>query len=132
MQNNQSIYDAYYRLSNPRKQIEAYVYDVVRSTVPKIELDDVFTTKEEIAHSIQEQLCKSMESFGFDELAGQLRHSLEQLEQGMTTFQRARLFADKMSGGNTSDNIEQQKAKAISKLKILDELGDLANILLEL
>ena len=74
---------------------------------------------------VREQLNKmaSMESFGFDELAGQLRHSLEQLEQGMTTFQRARLFADKMSGGNTSDNIEQQKAKAISKLKILDELN---------
>ena len=63
------IHDAHYRLTNPTKQIESYVFDVVRSSVPKIDLDDVFTTKEEIAHSIQEQLCKSMESFGFAILA---------------------------------------------------------------
>merc|ERR550514_1053716 len=65
VQQNKSIYDAYYRLTNPRKQIEAYVYDVVRSTVPKIDLDDVFTTKEEIAASISESLKQSMASFGY-------------------------------------------------------------------
>ena len=32
------------------------MYDVVRATVPKIDLDDVFTTKEEIAASISESL----------------------------------------------------------------------------
>ena len=37
---DQSIKDAHYRLTNPRTQIESYVYDVIRSTVPKIELDD--------------------------------------------------------------------------------------------
>ena len=37
-------------------QIESYVYDVVRSCVPKIDLDDVFTTKETIAKSISENL----------------------------------------------------------------------------
>merc|ERR1719261_811238 len=65
----ESIKNAHYRLTNPKQQIESYVFDVVRSSVPKIDLDDVFTTKEEIAHSIQEQLCKSMESFGFAILA---------------------------------------------------------------
>jgi hypothetical protein len=53
---DEKIHASYYRLSNPRKQIEAYVYDVVRATVPKIELDDVFLTKEEIARSISENL----------------------------------------------------------------------------
>ena len=48
-----------------RAQIESYVYDVVRSTVPKIELDDVFLTKEEIASSISEALKESMASFGY-------------------------------------------------------------------
>merc|ERR550514_2186286 len=66
VQQNKSIYDAYYRLTNPRKQIEAYVYDVVRSTVPKIDLDDVFTTKEEIAANISESLKESMASFGYE------------------------------------------------------------------
>merc|ERR1719267_416901 len=67
--NDKSIYDSFYRLTNPRKQIEAYVYDVVRSTVPKIDLDDVFTTKEEIAASISLSLKDSMASFGYMILA---------------------------------------------------------------
>ena len=35
-----SIQAAHYRLTNARTQIESYVYDVVRSTVPKIDLDE--------------------------------------------------------------------------------------------
>jgi len=60
-----SIKNAHYRLTNPKQQIESYVYDVVRSSVPKIELDDVFTTKEEISHSIKNELEKAMSSFGY-------------------------------------------------------------------
>ena len=65
----QSIQDSFYRLSNPRQQIEAYVYDVVRSSVPKIDLDDVFTTKEEIAQNIKSELTAAMASFGFTIIA---------------------------------------------------------------
>jgi len=65
IQEDKAIQDAHYRLTNPRTQIESYVYDVVRSTVPKIELDDVFTTKEEIAASISESLKEAMGSFGY-------------------------------------------------------------------
>jgi len=60
------IIDAHYRLTNPRMQIESYVYDVVRSTVPKIDLDDVFITKEEISASISSALKESMASFGYE------------------------------------------------------------------
>merc|ERR1719482_2590362 len=49
--------------------MESYVYDVVRSTVPKIELDDVFTTKEQIADSISDSLKDSMASFGYQILS---------------------------------------------------------------
>jgi len=66
---DEAIVDAHYRLTNPRVQIESYVYDVVRSTVPKIELDDVFTTKEEIATSIKNSLEVSMKSFGYEILS---------------------------------------------------------------
>jgi len=66
---DKSIESAHYRLTNPRSQIEAYVYDVVRATVPKIDLDDVFTTKEEIAASISTSLKEHMSSFGYEILA---------------------------------------------------------------
>ena len=44
----EAIYDAFYRLTNPKSQITAYVFDVVRAIVPKSNLDDVFITKEEV------------------------------------------------------------------------------------
>merc|ERR1719410_3307308 len=64
----ESIKNAHYRLTNP-KQIESYVFDVVRSSVPKIDLDDVFTTKEEIAQNIKSELTSAMSSFGYTILA---------------------------------------------------------------
>merc|ERR1719421_2074025 len=66
---DESIWNAYYRLTNPRSQIEAYVYDVVRATVPKIDLDDVFTQKEEISLSVKTNLEAHMRSFGYEILA---------------------------------------------------------------
>jgi len=59
------VYEAFYKLTNPAAQIEAYVYDVVRSSVPKIKLDDVFTTKDEISASIKRELSESMADYGF-------------------------------------------------------------------
>lgn len=60
-----AIYDAFYKLTDSRSQITSYVFDVVRATVPKIYLDDVFTTKDEIALDVMEELRKAMTSFGF-------------------------------------------------------------------
>jgi len=66
---DEAINAAHYRLTNARSQIESYVFDVVRSSVPKIDLDDVFTTKEEIAKDIKKELEVSMGSFGYEILA---------------------------------------------------------------
>jgi len=60
-----NLFDAYYRLTNPHEQITAYIYDVVRASVPKITLDEVFETKEEIAQTVKEELCKVMEDYGY-------------------------------------------------------------------
>jgi regulator of protease activity HflC (stomatin/prohibitin superfamily) len=61
-----SYMDAFYKLTDSREQIRAYVFDVVRSSVPKIILDDVFTQKEEIAVNVKSELSKSMNSFGYN------------------------------------------------------------------
>ena len=56
---------AFYRLSNPEGQIKSYVFDQVRAEVPEIELDDVFTNKEQIAGAVKEQLASAMDDFGY-------------------------------------------------------------------
>jgi regulator of protease activity HflC (stomatin/prohibitin superfamily) len=57
--------DAFYKLTNPQQQIQAYVFDVVRASVPKIILDDVFEQKDDIAHNVQHELEKVMGVFGY-------------------------------------------------------------------
>jgi len=59
------MYDAFYKLTDSREQIRSYIFDVVRSTVPRINLDDVFTTKEEIAVEVKSMLEKAMTEFGY-------------------------------------------------------------------
>jgi len=60
------IKDSHYRLTNPRVQIESYVFDVVRSELPKLDLDDIFEAKDSIAKSIAENLEASMSTFGYE------------------------------------------------------------------
>ena len=60
------VYDAFYRLNDPKAQINSYVYDVVRASVPKMKLDEVFEKKDDIAKGIKESLDKTMNEFGFD------------------------------------------------------------------
>ena len=53
-------------MTNPRSQIEHYVFDVVRATVPRISLDELFETKDEIAKTVKNELYKVMTSYGFE------------------------------------------------------------------
>lgn len=58
--------DAYYKLSNTREQIQAYVFDVIRASVPRIELDLVFEQKNDIAKSVENELEKAMSTYGYE------------------------------------------------------------------
>ncbi|KAH7686551.1 Stomatin/HflK/HflC family protein [Dioscorea alata] len=58
--------DAFYKLSNTREQIQSYVFDVIRASVPKLNLDDVFEQKNEIAKAVEEELEKAMAAYGYE------------------------------------------------------------------
>ena len=62
----ESAYDAYYRLSDPRGQIQSYVFDVVRSTVPRMDLDEAFASKQDIADATLAQLKDVMQDYGYE------------------------------------------------------------------
>lgn len=59
-------YAAYYRLTNPSGQVESYVFDVVRSTVPRLELDAAFESKKDIANAVKKQLTDAMKDYGYE------------------------------------------------------------------
>ncbi|XP_076897757.1 hypersensitive-induced response protein 1-like [Bidens hawaiensis] len=58
--------DAFYKLSNTKQQIQAYVFDVIRASVPKLLLDDVFLQKNDIAKGVEDELEKAMSGYGFE------------------------------------------------------------------
>ncbi|XP_058747521.1 hypersensitive-induced response protein 1-like [Vicia villosa] len=58
--------DAFYKLTNTREQIQAYVFDVIRATVPKMELDSSFEQKNDIAKAVEEELEKAMSAYGYE------------------------------------------------------------------
>jgi len=58
--------DAFYKLSNTREQIQAYVFDVIRASVPKMNLDDFFEQKNDVAKAVEQELEKVMTNYGFE------------------------------------------------------------------
>lgn len=60
------VYDAFYKLENPRNQVTSYVFDVVRAEVPKMKLDDVFERKDDIAIAVKSELNEAMLEYGYD------------------------------------------------------------------
>ncbi|KAL9237093.1 hypothetical protein vseg_011681 [Gypsophila vaccaria] len=61
----QNADDAFYELQNPREQIQSYVFDVVRARVPRMNLDELFEQKGEVAKSVLEELEKVMGGYGY-------------------------------------------------------------------
>ncbi|MGV6861277.1 MAG: SPFH domain-containing protein [Putridiphycobacter sp.] len=59
------LWDAFYQLDNARHQIASYIFDDVRAEVPKMELDDVFAKKEDIAVAVRQNLSDSMDDYGY-------------------------------------------------------------------
>ena len=59
------VKEAYYSLENAKNQIASYVFDDVRAEVPKLELDDVFAKKEDIAIAVQNNISQSMAEYGY-------------------------------------------------------------------
>jgi len=58
--------DAFYKLSNTKEQIQAYVFDVIRACVPKLNLDAVFEQKNDVAKAVEVELEKAMTNYGFE------------------------------------------------------------------
>lgn len=56
---------AIYRLTNANEQVSAYVFDVVRAEVPKLELDEVFDKKDDVANAVSRELTEAMDDFGY-------------------------------------------------------------------
>lgn len=63
--NENNVTDAYYKLMHPEAQIKSYIEDALRSSVPKLTLDELFEKKDEIALEVQKQVAEEMSTYGY-------------------------------------------------------------------
>ncbi len=83
--------DAFYKLQSPEQQITAFVLNVVRGEVAKMQLRDVFEHQDTIGTAVNQQLSVSMAEFGFlirNALVNEVRPA-EEVVRAMNAVQAA-------------------------------------------
>jgi len=59
------VFEAYYKLSDPKEQIASYVFNVILGHVPKMNLDEAFEQQNAIATAVKQELDGVMAGFGY-------------------------------------------------------------------
>jgi regulator of protease activity HflC (stomatin/prohibitin superfamily) len=62
----QQVQDSYYKLDDPEVQMKSYAFDVVRSHIPSMDLDEAYADADTIAMHIQETLHRNMADYGYE------------------------------------------------------------------
>lgn len=56
---------AFFSLDDPKQQIDAYIENVVRSRTPRMKLDELFESQNDICRSVSEELSDKMKDYGY-------------------------------------------------------------------
>lgn len=122
----EKAYFAFYTLDNAEKQIQSFVFDVVRARVPNILLDDIFSKKDEIANSVREELKEVMNEFGYDIIKAlvtdinpdaKVKAAMNEINES----QRLRVAA--LERGEAEKIIKVKQAEADAESKVLQGQG---------
>lgn len=120
------VYEAFYILDNADAQIQAFVFDVIRARVPLINLDDVFSKKDDIANSVKEELQEVMNDFGYDIIKALVTdiNPDNRVKTAMNEINEAqRLRVAAMERGEAEKILKVKQAEAESESKILQGKG---------
>jgi len=63
---DEKVKDAYYKLDDPEVQMKSYAFDVVRSHIPTMDLDEAYADADTIALHIQTTLQTQMADYGYE------------------------------------------------------------------
>lgn len=122
----EKAYNAFYTLDDAELQIQSFVFDVVRARVPNINLDDIFSKKDEIANSVRQELKEVMNDFGYDIINAlvtdidpdaKVKAAMNEINES----QRLRVAA--MERGEAEKIIKVKQAEAEAESRILQGRG---------
>ena len=118
--------DAFYRFSNPYGQISSYAGNVIRGYVPKMMIDELFVTRDEIQKALKQELDQHMAGFGFNIVAALIIDidPIDAIKQAMSQINTNARMRVAMQYKSDADKIEIVKAaEAEAETKRLSGVG---------
>jgi regulator of protease activity HflC (stomatin/prohibitin superfamily) len=114
------IYDAFYKLSAPQKQIESFVFNSILGHVPKLTLDETFEQQSGISVAVKTELDATMSSFGYNILNALVTDIVPDVKvkdamNDINAAQRAQVAAQARGEADKILKVKQAEAEAQSK-----------------
>jgi len=114
------IYDAFYKLSAPQKQIESFVFNSILGHVPKLSLDETFEQQSGISINVKTELDATMSSFGYNILNALVTDIIPDAKvkdamNDINAAQRAQVAAQARGEADKILKVKQAEAEAESK-----------------
>ena len=114
------IYDAFYKLSAPQKQIESFVFNSILGHVPRLTLDETFEQQSGISIAVKTELDSTMSGFGFNILNALVTDiipdtKVKEAMNDINAAQRAQVAAQARGEAEKILKVKQAEAEAQSK-----------------
>ena len=114
------IFDAFYKLSSPQKQIESFVFNSILGHVPKLSLDETFEQQSGISVAVKTELDTIMSGFGFNILTALVTDiipdsKVKDAMNDINAAQRAQVAAQARGEADKILKVKQAEAEAESK-----------------
>jgi len=114
------IFDAFYKLSAPQKQIESFVFNSILGHVPKLTLDETFEQQSGISIAVKTELDSTMSNFGYNILNALVTDIIPDVKvkdamNDINAAQRAQVAAQARGEADKILKVKQAEAEAESK-----------------
>ena len=114
------IYDAFYKLSAPQKQIESFVFNSILGHVPRLTLDETFEQQSGISVAVKTELDATMSNFGYNILNALVTDivpdtKVKDAMNDINAAQRAQVAAQARGEADKILKVKQAEAEAQSK-----------------
>jgi len=122
----EKVFEAYYKLSSPQKQIESYVFNSILGHVPTLTLDEALEQQAQISAAVKRELDVVMSEFGYNILKALVTDivpdaKVKSAMNDINAAQREQVAAN--ARGEAEKILVVKKAEAESESKALQGQG---------
>jgi regulator of protease activity HflC (stomatin/prohibitin superfamily) len=116
----EKVFDAYYKLSEPQRQIESYVFNSILGHVPTLTLDEAFEQQQQISVAVKKDLDEVMDTFGYNILRALVTDIVPDAKvkaamNDINAAQREQIAAQARGEADKILKVKQAEAEAESK-----------------